>query len=607
MPQFPERPRTANIFFRYLTPRERTGWRRRLDRVLARLGPTWRAAPLRRLVQTACLALFLYAFFYVCWPYSSQFSSTTLGDKAWFPPEAFLLLDPLSGVSTALAGRAFHWPNLRWALAILLFCLVVPRAFCGYFCPLGTLIDLFDRLVGRRFQRLHMQPRDATGRARWWTTAKYYMLAAVLASAAGGMLVAGFVAAIPVLTRGLLFTAGRWQLAIMKGTNHLLPVDWTFFLSLALFACVFLASLLGKRFWCRYLCPTGALFSVFHVLRVGERKMAGTCTGCGKCAEVCPFDAVREEAGFATRTSDCTWCQTCGGVCPSHAIQFVTRWHQDSEPLAAMEQATEKRPVSRRGFVAATLAGAAAASAGLVKAQRSDDRVNCPIRPPGSVAEEEFRGLCIRCGECFKVCPGPVLHPAGLEYGWQSLWTPLARLDHAGCHQDCNFCTQVCPTGAIRPLEIAIKRRTRMGLAKIDSAACLPYRKDNLRQDCDLCYAECQRASYDAIEMREIRIELNPPPPAGMFSEDELEAMSRIRVPVVKTDACVGCGICQYRCHTRYAVQEETLSQSAIRVSAENEDRPRHGVASSKLQSSLSKSVDGTSATSGRANGRTSS
>ncbi len=135
------------------------------------------------------------------------------------------------------------------------------------------------------------------------------------------------------------------------------------------------------------------------------------------------------------------------------------------------------------------------------------------------------------------------------------------------------FCTQVCPTGAIQPLDLLVKRRTHMGLAKIDPVACLPFRKDALRQDCDLCYVECQQAGYDAIEMQEIRIELNPPPPEGMFSEVELEAMSRIRAPVVNADACVGCGICQYRCHTRQVLQEGRLEHSAIVVRAEREHR----------------------------------
>ena len=177
--------------------------------------------------------------------------------------------------------------------------------------------------------------------------------------------------------------------------------------------------------------------------------------------------------------------------------------------------------------------------------------------------------LCSRCGQCFKVCPGPVLHPAGVEYGWESLWTPVVRPDHAGCHQDCNFCTLVCPTGAIQPLDIAVKRRVHMGLARVDTETCLPFRRAD-RRECDVCFVECRRAGYDAIELREIEIKLDPPPPDGMFSELELREMTHIRAPFVNTTACVGCGICQYRCHTLYVVQQRMLDRSAVRVVAQN-------------------------------------
>jgi NAD-dependent dihydropyrimidine dehydrogenase PreA subunit len=161
-----------------------------------------------------------------------------------------------------------------------------------------------------------------------------------------------------------------------------------------------------------------------------------------------------------------------------------------------------------------------------------------------------------------------------LGYGWESLWTPVVHPDHAGCHQDCNFCTLVCPTGAIQPLDIAVKRRVHMGLAHVDPDTCLPFRQSD-RRECDVCFVECRQAGYEAIELREIEIQLDPPPPEGMFSELELFAMTRIRAPFVNAEACVGCGICQYRCHTLYAVQQQTLDGSAIRVLAENEHRLR--------------------------------
>lgn len=560
----------ANHFFAFLKPRQRTGWRGRLHHVLTRIGPTWRSAPFRRVVQTVCLALFLYAFFYVCWPYAAEFSTATFHDKQHFPAEVFLLIDPLVGLSTALAGKLFNWATLWWMLGILAFCIIIPRAFCGYFCPLGTLIDIFDWLIGRHFQRFHVQPNGPAQSSRWWVHIKYYVLTAVLITSLLGVMTAGFFSAIPVLTRGLLFTGGYPQLAGLKGEYNVPPVDWTFYLSIALFVAVFTTSLMGKRFWCRYLCPSGALLSVFNVFRVTERKVESSCINCNKCVEICPFDAILED--FHTRTEDCTWCQTCGGVCPTQSIKFVTRWN-DADLKEPGEPAVQPRPTSRRGFVAGSFLGAAAAAVVRVTGTAKAADAPRPLRPPGSVPEADFLQLCIRCGECFKVCPGPVLHPAGLEHGLDSLWTPVAHPEHAGCHQDCNFCTQVCPTGAIQPLDILVKRKTHMGLAKINTETCLPYREDNKRNYCDLCVVECQRAGYNAIHFQELRIELDPPPPEGLFSQDQLDAMSRIQAPVVDADACVGCGICEYICHTRLAVHEQVLDAAAIVVFAENEHR----------------------------------
>ncbi|KKL96082.1 hypothetical protein LCGC14_1848000, partial [marine sediment metagenome] len=152
----------------------------------------------------------------------------------------------------------------------------------------------------------------------------------------------------------------------------------------------------------------------------------------------------------STRPLQCSSCQTCGGVCPTGAIRFARRRGRP-KPSPANAAPTGLPPLSRRAFVVSALTGAGAAVAirsPLALAAGPGRRL---LRPPGSVAEEQFLDLCIRCGECFKVCPGPMLHPAGLADGVEALWTPVAVPIIAGCHQDCNFCTQVCPTGAITP------------------------------------------------------------------------------------------------------------------------------------------------------------
>jgi len=550
-----KRPRPSgnvNIFLPSATRRnagDRQWW---ADILLRKIGPTWRYSPARRITQLLCLAMFCHLFFYVAWPYATVFTENVLEDKELLPVEFFLWLDPLVGLTTSLATR--HWNvALLGMIGVLLICFLSPRAFCGYICPLGTLIDGFDWLIGRCIARFRVEHRG------WWVHLKYYLLTMVLISASFGVLLSGYVAAIPVLTRGMLFTGGRIQLGLVKGWVQVGPANWSVYFSLLLLAAVFLMGLFSKRFWCRYFCPSGAVFSVFNLMRIGKREIDDTCIRCGKCAEICPFDAIRKD--YTTRTPDCTFCQTCGGTCPTHSINFALRWDLDGMK-GHKDPSVVPQSISRRGFVASGVAGMGVAMGmrnGVVDSLLMKTR---PLRPPGSVPESEFLDLCIRCGECFKVCPGPVLHPAGLESGVEGLWTPVVVPSHAGCHQDCNFCTQVCPTRAIRPLSLQEKRKTSIGLAVVSKKTCLAHTG---QRDCQLCFDECEAAGYHAIQMRRIKLDLGDAPP-DVFSEVELEAMSSIEAPFVDSDACIGCGLCEYRCHTTYTKQEHVLSESAIRV-----------------------------------------
>ena len=559
---------------------------------------------MRRLLQAVCLGLFLYLFFYVSWPYAETFHQAVIADKEWIPVEFFLWLDPLVGLSATIAARTLSVALVGTA-AILLANMLVPRGFCGYVCPLGTLIDLFDWLIGNRVPWLKLR---ADGR---WVNLKYYLLAAVIVAAGFGVLLSGFVSAIPVVTRGMAFTLGPLQLGWMRNWSQVHPFTWVEVLSIALFASILLAGLLRKRFWCRYVCPSGALFSLFGVLRLTQRKLDAACTKCGKCLEICPFDAVNED--YTTRAYDCAWCQTCGGVCPTRAIGFGGRFSDDSSSRAAplgvedsrnsnpkRKRGTPKQPrptgqeqipgpddgktadsadttdttvphgrgTSRRGFLLAGAAGTAAAF-GIAGGSPGSQQSGPLLRPPGSVPEPQFLDLCIRCGQCFQVCPGPVLQPAGGDSPLETLWTPVVVPTHAGCHQDCNFCTQICPTGAIRPLTVRQKQKTSMGLAIIDEKTCLPHAG---KQDCRLCIEECDAAGYRAIELRSIELPLDDVP-EGVFSDYELEQMSHIEAPFVNRDACMGCGLCEYRCHAAFVKQEKLLDAAAIRVVPENADR----------------------------------
>ena len=173
----------------------------------------------------------------------------SLEAKEQLPAELLLVMDPLVSISTAIAARTWVW-SLACAAAILAVCLVIPRGFCGYVCPLGTLIDLFDWLVGRRMFLLR---GSVTG---WWPNLKYYVLAGVLSGSVCGVLTSGFVAAIPVVTRGLAFLLAPLQTAAFRGWYQVPPLGAGQLVSIVLFVLVLVLGLLRPRFWCRYVCPT---------------------------------------------------------------------------------------------------------------------------------------------------------------------------------------------------------------------------------------------------------------------------------------------------------------------------------------------------------------
>ena len=506
---------------------------------------------MRRVVQVLCLGAFLALLLRGASVPGAEVSGATEAERQWPPAETFLWLDSLVAVSAAVAARA--WTIALWgALGVFVVSLVFPRGFCGYVCPLGTVLDAFDWLSGRR--------SDWRKRAGRWAFLRFHLLAALLATAASGVLLAGYVSPIPLLTRGLVLSGGRLQIAAVRGWDQVPPASWAAGGAIVLLAATVLLSLLGRRFWCNTLCPSGALLSCFSLARVWERRVSGRCTRCGRCREACSFGAIRED--FTTRPLDCASCQVCGGVCPVRAIAFEPRWRRvDRQP--AGDPPVARRGLSRRAL-ALSAAGGLAAGAGIRFGGGGRETAGQLLRPPGAVAESRFLGLCVRCGQCVTVCPGPMLHPAGLEGGPEALWTPVAVPSIAPCHQNCNACTQVCSTGAIRPLSLAEKRRTPMGLAVVNSKTCLPHRGE---LDCTVCFQACEAAEYHAIKFQEIRLAVGDVP-EGAVSAMELEAMGRIKAPFVDPDACVGCGQCEYRCGQVNAKGKKLLRESAIVVVA---------------------------------------
>lgn len=480
-----------------------------------------------------------------------------LQEREALAAESFLVIDPLVSISTAIASRSWVW-SITCAAAILIVCIVIPRGFCGFICPLGTLIDFFDWSIGKRIQRTKLKDQPHSG---WWVHVKYYLLTAILICGTLGILISGYFAAIPVITRGLMFIGEPLQSGLARDWHLVAPIGLGHWISIALFIGVLSLGLLRPRFWCKYVCPSGAVFSIGNLFRVSERKVESSCIHCDKCIEICPFDAIKPD--YTTRVTDCTLCQSCAGVCPTKSIKFVDRWNL-VELKVENDPPTHETQLGRRGFMslavgstAATAGGVGAAMAtGWSQATKADDDF-IAVRPPGSVPEDKFLQMCIRCGECFKVCPNNVLQSEGFEQGLAGLWTPMVDANWAGCDSSCNACGQVCPTGAIRPLPLEEKRVARMGLAVVNESTCLPFADTG---DCDLCVQECNAAGYDAIEYINVGTQVDK-------DGTPIEGSGRL-APVVIEDKCVGCGLCQTRCYAINVKEEQLIADSAIVIEA---------------------------------------
>lgn len=157
-----------------------------------------------------------------------------------------------------------------------------------------------------------------------------------------------------------------------------------------------------------------------------------------------------------------------------------------------------------------------------------------------------------------KVCIGQALHPALFEAGVIGLWTPLLVPRIGYCEYNCTLCGQVCPTGAIRQLPAAEKRKTVIGIAVFDKDRCLPFAR---AEECLVCEEHCPTGEK-----------------AIVFDEKELLVNSevrRVKIPRVVRNLCIGCGICETRCPVD--------GTSAIRVINENESRrPASGAVSAE-------------------------
>ncbi|MHC5074117.1 MAG: 4Fe-4S binding protein [Planctomycetota bacterium] len=559
-------------------------------------------------------------FFFVLFLWFCIVSS--VGEKFWqirdWPVNLILWLDPLVSIGTVLTTHTLYWV-LLWSVVTIVLTIIFGRVFCSWICPFGSIHHFVGYLSNRKKPA---SKKIELNKYRKAQCIKYFILVAFLAMAAfpslSASLQTGLLDPIPLVTRSFNLVI----VPIFDQFTNFISVPSRFYegawLVLTIFLAAVLMNMLIPRFYCRFICPLGALFGVinrFAIWRIGQNE--NECIQCRLCEKSCEGGC---EPRGNMRISECVLCFNCLDDCNHGVISYQTMQSTAGEITGP--------DISRRGFALSLASGLTGIWAIRLAGKVGENWFNKVIRPPGSLKEKEFLKRCIKCGQCMRVCPTNVLQPAGFEGGLENLWTPVFnnRIGSSGCQLNCVSCGQVCPTSAIRPITLDEKLGQgkfidvgpiKMGTAFFDRNRCLPWAMD---RPCIVCEENCpvspkaiftreefitvreqhytllqinanvfvisegeisagkfdtgdyyllyQNKRYKIVRAQSKTIEVQIPEMTAMgeiVKSAPLEIQVRLQRPYVDIEKCIGCGVCEHEC--------PVSGKKAIRISAEGETR----------------------------------
>ena len=438
------------------------------------------------------------------------------------------------------AVLALNFVVVALLVALTLIC---GRIYCSVICPLGVMQDIIGW-----FGKKAKKNRYAYSAAKNWL--RYGMLAVFLAA-----MVAGVSSIVSLLAPYSAFgrIASNLLAPVYGWCNNLLAWGaeqadslafyhtevWTGGMLTVIVAAVtliiiFILAWRNGRTYCNTICPVGTVLAFLSRWSWLKPVIDTTkCNGCRLCERNCKAACINS-AAHSIDYSRCVACMDCIEKCKNGAITYK------HVSMPATEKSSEKKAESvdegRRAFVATAAALTATAS---LKAQKQkvdgglavieDKKIperKRHIVPPGALSAKNLAQHCTSCQLCISACPNDVLRPST---DLMRLMQPEMSYERGYCRPECTRCSNVCPTGAIRPITAEDKTAIQIGRAVWIKKNCLPATDGTA---CNNCARHCPTGAIQMV-------------PSDPENEDSP------KIPAINEARCIGCGACESLCPSR--------------------------------------------------------
>ena len=457
--------------------------------------------------------------------------------------------------------------NIGALLFIVALTLLFGRIYCSVICPLGVMQDVIAWFRKKRNKYSYSEEKGILRASILALTG--FLLTTNLAW------VVGLIAPYSTYGRivGTIFSPlyklannGLAMIAEHYGSYAVYEVDvWmksipALIAALAAWIIIGVLAWRGGRTWCNTICPVGTFLGI--IAKYSRLKIVidpNVCNGCRKCERNCKSACINAK----THEVDYSRCVTCGDcleMCNQHAISFKiqnSKFKIQNEQLEEEEAKVSPRGgqegVDRRAVLTgvALLAGTA-----LVKAQdkttdgglaeiedkKKPEREKL-ITPPGSLSLRNLSEHCTSCQLCISSCPNDVLRPSN---SLDRFMQPEVSYEHGYCRPECTRCSNVCPTGAIKPITKEQKTAIQVGHAVWIKDNCVPV-ADGI--PCGNCARHCPA---QAIQMVPLQAGVHQDGWRWLDADNQEIPRERVLlIPVVNEEKCIGCGACENLCPSR--------------------------------------------------------